>query len=215
MTDRIWIGRVKDNGWWLSLDIIVNMNGRQVNFERHNIDLDTEFDEDEEAIKFVDDFLSKNKHFIDLRSKLLDGFLELKNSGFNGLKISLKKKSKIRSSCAVKNNTDHITTNNGISQSELKQKLAAFKKNGKIIKSFEGNKCSVCLSNYKEILDEDLHIVVPFCGHPLCCKCADGILESKNKKCPQCRGKITAQSFNLMKFNADLTIDTENQRVFL
>ena len=107
------------------------------------------------------------------------------------------------------------TRETGISQSELKQKLSTLEKNSKVMKTFEGNKCSVCLSNYKEILDEDLHIVVPSCGHPLCCKCADGILDSEKIECPQCRERITLQSFNLMKFNAGLEIDTENQRVFL
>ena len=103
----------------------------------------------------------------------------------------------------------------GISQSELKQRLSTLDKKSKVMKAFEGNKCSVCLSNYKEILDEDLHVVIPSCGHPLCCKCADYILYSKKKECPQCREKITARSFNLMKFTADLEIETENQRVFL
>ena len=70
-------------------------------------------------------------------------------------------------------------------------------------------------SIFKEILDEDLHIVIPTCGHPLCCKCAEVILDSVKKECPYCRGRITAQSFNLMKFNADLEIDRENQIVFL
>ena len=103
----------------------------------------------------------------------------------------------------------------GVFQAELKQKISALDKNSKVMKTFEDNKCSICLSNYKEILDEDLHILVASCGHPLCCICAENILDSKNEECPQCREKITDQSFNLMKFNADLTIDTENQRVFL
>ena len=103
----------------------------------------------------------------------------------------------------------------GISQSELKQRLSTLDKHSEVLKLFVDNKCSVCLSNYKEILDEDLHIVIPKCGHPLCCKCADTLLLSVKKECPQCRGRVTSQSFNLMKFNADLEIDTENQIVFL
>ena len=101
-----------------------------------------------------------------------------------------------------------------VSQSELKQKLAAVVKGSEVLNFFEDKKCSVCLSNYKEILDEDLHIVVQSCGHPLCCKCADNVLQSK-KECPQCRKRITAESFSLMKFNADLKIDTCKQKVFL
>ena len=103
----------------------------------------------------------------------------------------------------------------GISQSELKQKLSDLEKDSEVVKGFEDKSCPVCLSNYKEILDDDLHIVIPTCGHPLCCKCADTLLLSVKKECPQCRGRVTSQSFNLMKFNADLEIDTENQIVFL
>ena len=124
---------------------------------------------------------------------------------------------KPHSSCKMnfnKGSSPKIVEENGVSQSKLKQKLEAIDKENKVLKFFEDNKCSVCLSNYKEILDEDLHIVIPSCGHPLCCKCADNLLESK-KECPQCKVKITADSFNLMKFNADLQIDARNQRVFL
>ena len=121
-------------------------------------------------------------------------------------------------SCKMNHNVvsnNQAKTETRVSQSELKLKLSFLEKDSKIMKTFEDNICSVCLSNYKEILDEHLHIVIPSCGHPLCCKCADYILDSKKKECPQCRERVTAQSFNLMKFNADLEIDTENQRVFL
>ena len=83
------------------------------------------------------------------------------------------------------------------------------------MKFFEDNTCSVCLSSYKEILDDNLHIVIPTCGHPLCCECADNILRRKKKECPRCRGNITADSFNLMKFNADLEMVAQEQRGFL
>ena len=101
---------------------------------------------------------------------------------------------------------------NEISQSDLKQKLASLDQNAIALKFFEKNNCDVCLSNYKEIVDEDLHIVVPRCGHPLCCKCADEISESG--KCPQCRGNITNDSFELLRINSDLEVVLENQRIF-
>ena len=111
---------------------------------------------------------------------------------------------------------------NEISQSEVQQKLAIVENDMKFfvrfyeaMKFFEDNKCSVCLSNYKEILDDDLHIVIPYCGHPLCCKCADNILKSEKNECPRCKENVTATSFNLMKFNADLQMVTQYQRVFL
>ena len=103
----------------------------------------------------------------------------------------------------------------GVCQSEFKNKLATHSNDSKMMKRFEENKCSVCLSNYKEILDEDLHIVVPFCGHPLCCECADNVFYSEKNECPQCKRGLAADSFNLMKFNDDLEIDTQNQMVFL
>ena len=103
---------------------------------------------------------------------------------------------------------------NEISQSDLKGKLASLDKNAIALKFFEKNKCSVCLSNYKEIVDEDLHIVVPRCGHPLCCKCADEISGSEKKECPQCRGNITTDSFELLRINSDLEVVLENQRIF-
>ena len=83
------------------------------------------------------------------------------------------------------------------------------------MKFLEDNKCSVCLNNFKKIFDDNLHIVVPSCGHPLCCECADNILKSTKKECPRCRGNTTVDDFNLMKFNADLQMETRDQRVFL
>ena len=67
---------------------------------------------------------------------------------------------------------------NEVSQCELNEKLKTVDKKSEVFKFFEDNKCSVCLSDYIEIVDEYLHIVVPSCGHPLCCSCADDILVS-------------------------------------
>ena len=119
---------------------------------------------------------------------------------------------------SCKNNNDNESTiqtrsmTNKRSKTEIKQKLAHY---AKVMKFFEENSCSVCLSNYKQIVDNNLHIVNPSCGHPLCCACADKIMRSKKKECPRCRGNVTADSFNIMKFNADLEIDNQDQRVFL
>ena len=104
---------------------------------------------------------------------------------------------------------------NAVSQFELKEKLSVVYKNSEASKFFDENKCPVCISNYKKILDEDLDIVVPTCRHPLCCKCGDTILLSVKKECPQCRGNLTVNSFNLMKFNADLAFNTKDQKLFL
>ena len=34
---------------------------------------------------------------------------------------------------------------------------------------FDSNTCAVCLSTYREVLNDGLHIVVNECGHPYCC----------------------------------------------
>ena len=107
-----------------------------------------------------------------------------------------------------KNDSEDSTTEslqeNETPQSEIIQKLKNVNQDGEVWKFFEENKCSVCLSSYKEVLDNSLHIVVPSCGHPLCCECADKLLVGEKKECPRCKRSITAESFNLMKFNADL-----------
>ena len=92
-------------------------------------------------------------------------------------------------------------------------KLSVVDKASSITKFFVENKCSVCLSNHKEILDENLYSVVPSCGYPLCFKCDDGILTSKRMKRPRCI--VNADSFKLMKFNAELLMKTLEQKVFL
>ena len=160
-----------------------------------------------------------------LRLKIIEGFRQLRRNDLNGnnretMAISLVPQGQLEPhfSCKMNKNGDDTTQSSGendISQSKLQQKLSIVDKDSEIMKFFEDNKCSVCLSSYKEALDENLHIIVPSCGHPLCCECADNILRSEKKECPRCRGNITGDSFNLMKFNADLQMVTQDQRVFL
>ena len=116
---------------------------------------------------------------------------------------------------SCKTSQNEATEENHVNQSELQEKLSALDKESEVLKSFEENRCSVCLSNYKEIIEENYHIVVPSCGHPLCCKCADNILASAKKECPCCRGTLTLESFSLLKFNCDLKIDRQDQKLYL
>ena len=112
-------------------------------------------------------------------------------------------------------NQNEATGKNHVNQSQISQKLSALDEESELLKQFKENKCSVCLSSYKEILDDKYHIVFPSCGHPLCCKCADEILTRSKKDCPQCREIVNLDSFNFMKFTNDLEIDTQDQKIFL
>ena len=157
--------------------------------------------------------------------KITEGFRQLRENDLDGnseesMEISLvpQEQPEPHFSCKMNKNgydTTQSSELNEISQSEVQQKLAIVEKENKVMTFFEDNKCSVCLSSYKEMLDDNLHIVVPSCGHPLCCACADNILKSTKKECPRCRGNITADSFSLMKFNADLQMEAQDQTVFL
>ena len=218
------IERISRVGSWERLQIVL--------FDKYDNDqwvddidnLSADINEDDATKVIVDRFLRAHPDFKRLEPDILIGFKQLQER-FRGnsrewMEISVVQKEQLKPhlSCQ-KNQDDNSTTEssgiNEISQSELQQKLAVVEKNNKVMKFFEDNQCSVCLSSYKEILDEDLHIVVPSCGHPLCCKCADNILVSEKKQCPRCRGNISAQSFRLMKFNADLAMETQKQTVFL
>ena len=160
----------------------------------------------------------RNINLDQMRSDVLQGFQQLRENDSNdysqdSMEISLVSEEPLEPHFSCKENESQSSGNNEILQSEVQQKLATVAKDSKVMKFFEDNKCSVCLRSYKEILDNNLHIVVPSCGHPLCCECAYNILMGEKKECPRCRGNITAKSFSLMKFNAEL--DVENQRVFL
>ena len=176
-----------------------------------------------ESNELLSNFFGGLENLIQIKTQILEAISQMIENDLNNESIETKEivvppkeKLKPHSSCKmnVASNVQALPET-GISQSELKQSLSTLDKDSEVMKFFEENKCPVCLSNYKEILDEDLHIVISSCGHPLCCKCSDNILDSKKKQCPQCRESITVQSFNLMKFNADLEIDRENQIVFL
>ena len=79
---------------------------------------------------------------------------------------------------------------------------------------FDTNACAVCLSTYREILSNDLHIVVNDCGHPYCCDCADKLIV-KRISCPRCKKDVHTNSFRLMVFGLDYTMDDRNRKVYL
>ena len=224
MSDVVILKRISTNGRWSDLFVILKMIGRRITFayREHNF---SDRDEDEALSKLLDRFenLRCGFNLKRLRSKFLRGFRYLRENDSNGysqrsMEIALvaEEQPEPHFSCKKNQNEDSTSSDeNIISQAEIKENLAIIEKDNKSMKFFEDNKCCVCLSNYKEVLDDKLHIVVPNCGHPLCCGCADNILKGTKKECPRCRGNITADSFYLMKFNADLEMETQHQTVFL
>ena len=229
VTEDLVIKRSRSNGYYVSLKIKMSdeyggLIGRMIDDTNIN-------NEDEAIVELFDDFVELyldylTSHCVDeLRLKVIEGLHEMQVNDMNGnsndhIKIHVVKNAQIEShlSCTKNQNEEDTSKSSGeseISQFEVQQKLAIVDKTNKVLTFFEDNKCSVCLSSYKEILVENVHIVIPSCGHPLCCKCADNILNSEKKVCPRCRGNVTADSFNLMKFNDDLGIKTQDSKVFL
>lgn len=64
---------------------------------------------------------------------------------------------------------------------QLRQELEKEKTNNK--KIIEDTLCKICLSN-------ETNVVLPNCGHLLCASCVD-MIDSREKKCPQCRTRFT------------------------
>ena len=219
---KVEIKRRIDNGVWWTIEIrFKKLNGRYTEVEKWN---ETNGDEDFAVSILLQAFLPRYSiHFVDadldeLKSDIVEGFRQLRENDsqeYMVIDVVPEKLIRIHSSCSYEDSTPQPLKNNEISQSELQQKLVNLDKDSRNMKFFEENQCSVCLGTYKNILDDNLHIVVPSCGHPLCCGCADNILKSAKKECPRCRGNITADSFNLMKFNADLEMEIQDHEVFL
>ena len=218
---KIKIMRTSHNGGWDTVWITVFT---ETFYPEPHMQMFTTPDDNENEDEAVIDLFNDIAQDIDLehfRSQVLQAHNRLRENDLSGnsqesIEIPVVPE-ELEPHQSCKENNENVTTmqtseENGISQSEVKQKLANFSKS---MKFFEDNKCPVCLRSYKEIIEDNIHIVIPSCGHPLCCECADNILIITNKECPRCRGNITAESFNLMKFNADLDIVTQDQKVFL
>ena len=222
---KVTIKRWSLHGCWDKLEIKSNDEGfRDLNLVSVNIFKGEEDSAVLDLVKFFDEYLSFrsfNINYEHLKSEILQGFQKLKENDLTGdseesidfIVIPIDP----HISCKENGNSHNSQESpvNYLSQTEVRKKLKTVEESSTVMRFFQENKCSVCLNNYKEILDEDLHIVIPSCGHPLCCKCADNILHCENKECPQCRGEITADSFNRMKFNADLKFVDQKQRVYL
>ena len=102
---------------------------------------------------------------------------------------------------------------NGIPNCDMKHHLKRFDKTSHSMEYFNRNKCPVCMISYKEILEEDRHIVIPECGHPICCTCCDEHLRNK-PECPCCREEMDKNKFEAMKFDINLQLLPQGRRIF-
>ena len=216
--EKISVERLRNNGVWMLLRILVKSKIKPYLLgEWSLINVDKRRSENEAVEILIRKFERTFQH--NFSSKILQGFRFLREEGLNTWNVDVYNRSEeYHLSCEMNFNeklNSQPFAENEVVQSEISEKLADLDENSETLKFFEDKTCSVCLNNYKEVLDEHLHIVVPTCGHPLCCKCADGVLNSQKKECPQCRAKVTIGSFNLMKFNSKLEVKTQDQRVFL
>ena len=212
---KLEIKRTIKDGIWKYLELYVKSSTKTFDFMSLNGRKDRN---ENEAIgvlihKFEQNFGSSN-----FTLKILKGFQKLREENLEG------KSSKFLDvddkqtdgghhfSCEIRDK--QTFGENEVCQTDISEKLADLDEQSETFKFYEDKKCSICLSNYKEILDENLHIVIPYCGHPLCCQCADNVLVSKSRKCPQCMRNFNFDSFNLMKFSANLEVNVQNQRIF-
>ena len=150
------IGEV-DSDSWSSLTIKYYLNGTWHHSTLLNISNQTE---DEALSSLVDVFVNHtdSQH---LRDDIVEGFRQLRQNNQDDEIEDYQDEIEIYVLTHIlcsKNQKESSTDleGNEISQSDLKQKLASLDKNAEALKFFEKNKCSVCLSNYKEIVDEDL-----------------------------------------------------------
>ena len=99
--------------------------------------------------------------------------------------------------------TRNFAKKNGIHRISVKHTLKNLKENSPVMDFFTQNSCPVCMASYKEIIEEDHHIVIPACGHPICCKCCDELLRNDGR-CSICRDDYDIDEFDIMVFDINL-----------
>ena len=224
------IERESENGHWKMLSLHIILDNKSIPISSTACIFQEHYNENEDENLFeIAIVLAEEKFDFDLIEKVFRCFVELRVNDLSGNSRESNEflvELEPHFSCKINKNNNKgarlfslfkcfTSKENKISQSKIKRKLAKVGKNSEVMKFFEENQCSVCLSSYKEIVESNLHIVVPPCGHPLCCGCADKVLVSIQEQCPRCKGNVTAKSWELMKFNGDLELNSEDQRVFL
>ena len=100
----------------------------------------------------------------------------------------------------------------GLPQFDLKHRIQNLDKSSREFKLFNKNTCSVCLETFKEVLDDERHLVVTSCNHVLCCACLDNILKQKDiALCPLCKSELNPFGFDLVSLDIDLTVKEEER----
>ena len=216
------VERSSENGLWRRLTLILYETNRLSNFRDSSVLNETSDCNEDDIISdtnFIFDEFLESLSLQFMKSKVLQTFHRMRENDLNGdgletTKLPVVLEEETHFSCGSENNNKftRVSEAGEIPQCEIKHELA--NADSAVAKFFDENQCSVCLGSYKELLDGNLHLVVPSCGHPLCCGCADKILRSAKKECPRCRESITAKSFNLMKFKSNLEMSSV-QTVFL
>ena len=100
----------------------------------------------------------------------------------------------------------------GLPQFDLKHRIQNLDKESRAFKLFNKNTCSVCLESFKEVLDDERHLVVTNCCHVFCCTCLDNILKERKDEdalCPMCKCELDPQFFDLVLLHIDLTVNEE------
>ena len=165
MTNRIEnliITRTSKLGSWTSLMIEYDLDG----FWHLNTSSSYSNQNEGEGLSIVLDSFVNYTGLQQLKGNIVEVFNQLRQNNQDGVELKIYVPTHM--SCGKdQKESSTVLAENEISHSGLKQKLASLDKNAEAIKFFVNNKCSVCLSDYKEIVDEDLHVVVPRCGHPL------------------------------------------------
>ena len=109
--------------------------------------------------------------------------------------------------------TRKYTRMNGVPNCDMKHHFKRFDNTSKSMEYFNNKKCPVCMASYKEILEDDQHVVIPQCGHPICCKCCDESLRNK-PDCPLCREEMDIDKFDVMKFDINLQLVPQERRIY-
>ena len=111
--------------------------------------------------------------------------------------------------------TRQHTKKNGVPNCDLKHHFKRLDGSKAVMDFFNKNQCPVCMASYKEILQNDQHIIVQLCGHQVCCNCCDEILRTnQNPKCPMCREGMDENELNVMMFDINLQVLPEGRRIY-